>query len=112
MTNILKTFVAFFALTAIFASTSFAGAVSSPIDCARQYRSMLENCNRMEAAAKAAKAQCMAAITAPVGSTAYNVALAACRNAYNAAMVNVAACRASAKLSYLSCTGGGYEGEG
>jgi len=109
MTNIFKTFIAFIALSAIFASTSFAGSSTNPVDCARQYRNCLENCNRLEAQAKATKAQCEAAITAPKGTAAYNQAIDACRKTYNAAMVQVAGCRASCKQQYLSCTGGGYQ---
>lgn len=112
MTNIFKTFIAFFALTALFASTSFAGASTNPVDCARQYRNCLNSCNQQEATAKRNKAQCEAAITAPKGTAAYNQALDACRKAYNAAMQQVANCRAACKRNYDSCVGGGYQGEG
>lgn len=110
MSNLFKTFIAFFALTAIFASTSFAGNNTNPVDCARQYRNCLKQCNAWEAQAKATKAQCEAAARAqyPNGGAAYNAAIKVCRDNYNAAMRNVASCRANCKTAYDNCVGGGY----
>lgn len=112
MINFFKTFAAFFALTAIFASTSFAGGTPPPnsVDCARQYRNCLKYCNQLEAQAKATKAQCESSARAqyPNGGAAYNAAIKACRDNYNAAMRNVAQCRATCKTQYDNCVGGGY----
>ena len=44
----------------------------------------------------------------PNGGEAYNAAIKACRDNYNAAMRNVAQCRATCKTQYDNCVGGGY----
>lgn len=97
------------ALTALFASTSFAGN-NNPVDCARQYRNCLKQCNTWEAQAKATKAACETAARQqyPNGGAAYNAAIKACRDNYNAAMRNVAQCRSGCYQSYQTCLQGGY----
>ena len=64
----------------------------------------------MEASAKQIKADCEKAARAqyPNGGAAYNAAIKACRDAYNAAMQQVAECRAGCKRDYELCIGGGY----
>lgn len=102
MKNFFKTFVAIFAVTALFATSSFAGLGGDPITCARQLKDCLKTCNTWEAQAKTAKKNCDATAVTSSQKT-------ACRNAYNAAMAQVASCRAACKRNYDVCIGGGYE---
>lgn len=102
MKNFFKSFVAIFAVTALFATTSFAGNSNNPIDCARQLRNCLKQCNQQEAAAKATKKSCDANATTAAAKK-------ACRDSYNAAMAQVAQCRSICKRNYEVCIGGGYE---
>ncbi len=103
MKNFFKSFVAIFAVTALLATSSFAGNASDPITCARQLRDCLKQCNQQEAAAKATKKSCDANATTAAAKK-------ACRDAYNAAMAQVASCRATCKRNFDACIGGGYEG--
>ena len=102
MKNFFKTFAAIFAVTAFFATSSFAGVGGDPITCARQLRDCLKVANQMEATAKAAKRSCEAAATTPA-------AKAQCQTDYNAAMQLVANKRSDCKFIYNVCIGGGYE---
>lgn len=112
MKNFFLTLVAVIALTGLFSATSFAdsGGKGNPVDCARQYRNCLKYCSQMEASAKHTKADCEKAAKQqyPNGGAAYNAAIKACRDAYNAAMKQVAECRANCQREYEFCTGGGY----
>lgn len=104
MKNIFKSFIALFAVTAMFATTSFAGSGGDPITCARQLKACLKQCNQQEATAKANKKACDALATTPAGKT-------HCQAIYNVAMRSVANCRANCKRNYDNCIGGGYEEE-
>lgn len=112
MKSILLT-LAIVAFVGLSGSSVFAFTVGKgdPVDCARIYRNCLENCNRQEAIAKAAKALCerTARITYPNGGAAYNAAIRDCRDAYNSAMLAVSQCRYDCKQQYLSCTSGGEQ---
>ena len=90
---------------------SSVGGKGDPVDCARLYRNCLNQCNQAEAAAKAVKALCErnAKLAYPNGGALYNAAIKACRDSYTQTMANVAQLRASCKVEYLNCTGGGYE---
>ena len=115
MNKLFRTFITLFAFTALFASVSFAGLTPPPgnVGCARQYRNCLKQCNAAEASAKTEKANCerVARQRYPNGGAAYNAAIKDCRDAYNADMREVAACRAACKTEYQNCVEGGGEGQ-
>jgi len=93
---------------------SFAGVAPNPnsVDCARQYKDCLAQCNSQEATAKKNKADCERSARAqyPNGGAQLNAALKDCRDTFNRVMASVAQCRTACKTQYLGCTGGGNEG--
>ena len=113
MKTLFSAFLATLAFTTFLSTSSLASVVvgGDPIECARQYRNCLRQCNQTEAEAKATKAACerKAYTSFRAGSAELKNALEACRYEYNVAMNAVAECRNNCKLQYQNCLGGGEQ---
>lgn len=103
----ISSFLAGLAFVSVFSTASLAGGGQNPeIECARQLRMCLRQCNQQEAQAKRAKADCERAAyeSYPAGSPQLKQALEGCRRTYNAAMAAVALCRQNCRDQYNLCS--------
>lgn len=109
MKTLFSAFLAMIAFTTLLSTSTLAGRGGDPVDCARQLRNCLRQCNQLEADAKAAKVACerKAYSSFRSGSPELKKALEACRYEYNVAMNAVAKCRDNCKWEYQNCLGGG-----